>query len=74
MNKKDCVYCLAPATSIDHVHPRKKGGGNKHNLVSACKRCNSSKRDRDVTQWYTKQPFYNFAKHQKMLIKLNSEA
>lgn len=69
-----CAYCPSIATSIDHVTPRKKGGKNKRNLVGACKRCNSSKRDRDVTKWYTKQPFYNFAKHQKMLIKLNSEA
>ena len=32
-----CVYCAAPATSIDHVIPRSRGGGhNWENVVSAC--------------------------------------
>ena len=70
----DCAYCSNQATSIDHVYPQKKGGKSKHNLVAACRRCNSSKRDHDFAKWYTKQPFYDFAKHQKVLIKLNSEA
>ena len=32
-----CVYCAAPATSIDHVIPRSRGGShNWENVVSAC--------------------------------------
>ena len=39
-----CVYCTAPATSIDHVIPRSRGGGhNWENVVSACHKCNHSK-------------------------------
>jgi 5-methylcytosine-specific restriction endonuclease McrA len=42
-----CVYCTAPATSIDHVIPRSRGGGhNWENVVSACHRCNHQKADR----------------------------
>lgn len=41
-----CAYCGDPATSIDHVWPRKRGGTNDlFNLVPACKPCNSTKRD-----------------------------
>ncbi|TRZ87834.1 MAG: HNH endonuclease [Streptomycetaceae bacterium] len=41
-----CVYCSAPATSIDHVIPRSRGGGHVwENVVSACHRCNHAKAD-----------------------------
>ncbi len=41
-----CVYCSAPATSIDHVIPRSRGGGHVwENVVSACHRCNHVKAD-----------------------------
>jgi 5-methylcytosine-specific restriction endonuclease McrA len=41
-----CVYCKRPATTVDHVIPRSKGG--KHhweNVVSACHDCNHLKDD-----------------------------
>jgi len=42
-----CVYCAAPATSIDHVIPRSRGGGHTwENVVSACHRCNHVKADK----------------------------
>ncbi|GAA4201795.1 RHS repeat-associated core domain-containing protein [Actinocatenispora rupis] len=43
-----CSYCRTnPATSIDHVEPRSKGGDlSDENLTPACTFCNSSKRDR----------------------------
>jgi 5-methylcytosine-specific restriction endonuclease McrA len=42
-----CVYCNAPATSIDHVIPRSRGGAHHwENVVSACHRCNHAKADR----------------------------
>lgn len=39
-----CVYCLAPATTVDHVVPL-AFGGNSHpdNLVPACFGCNNRK-------------------------------
>ena len=44
-----CVYCDAPATSIDHVIPRSRGGQHAwDNVVSACRRCNHVKADRTV--------------------------
>jgi 5-methylcytosine-specific restriction endonuclease McrA len=46
-----CVYCAAPATSIDHVVPRSRGG--KHvwdNVVSCCRRCNHAKADRHIAE------------------------
>ena len=42
-----CQYCGAKAESIDHVIPRSRGGEHTwENVVAACERCNSSKRDR----------------------------
>jgi 5-methylcytosine-specific restriction endonuclease McrA len=40
-----CVYCGAPASELDHVVPLSMGGDPfaLENLVSSCKRCNSSK-------------------------------
>jgi 5-methylcytosine-specific restriction endonuclease McrA len=44
-----CVYCAAPATSIDHVIPRSRGGAhNWENVVSACHRCNHTKADKPL--------------------------
>lgn len=49
-----CRYCgKTPADgvtlTIDHVYPHSRGGGNQRvNLVTACKSCNSHKRD---TMW-----------------------
>lgn len=42
-----CQYCGGRAESIDHVHPRSRGGEHTwENVVAACRRCNTSKRDR----------------------------
>jgi 5-methylcytosine-specific restriction endonuclease McrA len=44
-----CVYCSAPATSLDHVVPRSRGGQHVwENVVSACGRCNHLKADRTI--------------------------
>lgn len=46
-----CAYCGAPATSLDHVVPRSRGGGHTwDNVVSACSRCNHVKADRAVSE------------------------
>lgn len=46
-----CVYCAAPATSIDHVVPRSRGGGHHwENVVSACHRCNHIKADKTLKE------------------------
>lgn len=44
-----CVYCGKPASTLDHLVPVNKGGGNtKENAVPACRSCNSSKQDKSL--------------------------
>ena len=39
-----CVYCSAPADTIDHVIPRSRGGRTTwENVVTACSPCNLTK-------------------------------
>ena len=46
-----CVYCSAPATSLDHVIPRSRGGEHAwDNVVSCCRRCNHAKADRGLVE------------------------
>jgi 5-methylcytosine-specific restriction endonuclease McrA len=46
-----CVYCAAPATSLDHVIPRSRGGEHIwENVVSCCRRCNHAKADRALVE------------------------
>jgi 5-methylcytosine-specific restriction endonuclease McrA len=46
-----CAYCDAPATSVDHVIPRSRGGQHVwENVVSACRRCNHVKADRHIAE------------------------
>ena len=46
-----CQYCSGPAESIDHVVPRSRGGEHIwENVVAACRRCNTSKRDRLLSE------------------------
>jgi len=43
----ECAYCGEPATEVDHIIPRAKGGGHElENLVACCKRCNGRKGSR----------------------------
>lgn len=42
-----CGYCGKHATTIDHILPRSRGGGNTWlNTVAACETCNGRKSDR----------------------------
>lgn len=42
-----CAYCGRPASTVDHVQPRSRGGATSwENLVACCLRCNSVKGDR----------------------------
>jgi hypothetical protein len=49
-----CAYCGSmEAASIDHLIPRVAGGRDDgHNLILACRSCNSSKGGRDLLEWY----------------------
>ena len=36
-----CRYCEAPATEVDHIKPRSRGGSSwASNLVASCEACN----------------------------------
>ena len=42
-----CGYCAGPATTIDHILPRSRGGKDTwENLVACCLKCNNLKSDR----------------------------
>ena len=44
---ESCQYCGARAETMDHVLPRSRGGQHTwENVVAACRRCNTKKRDR----------------------------
>ena len=46
-----CQYCGAGAETVDHVVPRSRGGSHTwDNVVAACRRCNSIKRDRLINE------------------------
>lgn len=39
-----CGYCAAPATTVDHILPRSRGGRNTwQNTIGACYACNQRK-------------------------------
>ena len=46
-DRGSCQYCGGRAETMDHVVPRSRGGRHIwENVVAACRRCNSTKRDR----------------------------
>lgn len=46
-----CAYCAGPADTVDHVHPRSRGGRHEWtNVVAACARCNHRKADRLLSE------------------------
>lgn len=46
-----CGYCAAPAETVDHIHPRSRGGVHEWtNVVAACSRCNHHKADRLLSE------------------------
>ena len=47
-----CIYCGAPADTIDHLDPVSRGGRTTPgNVAPACKSCNSRKRDTPFEEW-----------------------
>ena len=64
-----CAYCGAKteALTLDHVHPRTKGGEDlATNIVPACIDCNQSKGSEEYIMWYRDQEFYS-AKREWMI-------
>ncbi|MCZ7404393.1 MAG: HNH endonuclease [Candidatus Methanoperedens sp.] len=52
--RNECIYCGSKEPlSTDHLIPKSRGGPDTgDNAITACKRCNSSKGDRGVYEWY----------------------
>lgn len=49
----ECYYCGQDANTVDHLIPVAKGGSDdRENLVAACKRCNFSKQDKLVEDFF----------------------
>lgn len=65
----ECVYCgIKGKLGIDHVVAISNGGPDcLGNIVSCCRRCNSSKLNRDVLTWYKSQEFYSASRWKKIL-------
>lgn len=43
-DRHTCRYCGAPASTVDHVTPKARGGtDDPANLVASCRSCNSAK-------------------------------
>jgi 5-methylcytosine-specific restriction endonuclease McrA len=50
-DNRACAYCGKPASTIDHVLPRSRGGANEWaNTVAGCGRCNNRKGDRTPSE------------------------
>jgi hypothetical protein len=56
-----CVYCgcIPPKLTLDHVIAKSKGGFDvRSNLVASCKRCNNSKKSKELWQWWQSSPWW----------------
>ena len=52
-----CYYCGQEATTVDHIVPISKGGiSAEDNMIAACLRCNSGKRDRIAPGSFLRAP------------------
>ena len=64
-----CCYCgkVKPLAQEHFIAVANKGEYSHNNIVPACKSCNSSKRDKDFFEWYSKFKFYSKTREQKIL-------
>lgn len=64
LNGNTCWYCGKTfddknKLTLDHVFPRSKGGDSSmDNLMPVCRKCNSSKGDKDVLQWFIERNLF----------------
>jgi hypothetical protein len=68
--KNECAYCGRHLEILtqDHFIPVANNGEYTHNnIIPSCKRCNSSKHDRDFFDWYPQQPFYDKRRERRIL-------
>lgn len=55
-----CCYCNADCKlELEHIVAISRNGDNgEHNLLGACRTCNSSKSNKDWKKWFQMQTFY----------------
>lgn len=62
MGQPACAYCgqWQEKLTIDHIIPKSKGGPHfsRWNLTPACQKCNLSKTDLPVFEWWRPQQFW----------------
>jgi 5-methylcytosine-specific restriction endonuclease McrA len=52
LRKMNCFYCGNSGGCVDHVVPLSRGGDNGiGNYLPSCLSCNSSKKDKFITEW-----------------------
>lgn len=63
-----CAYCGSKKQiQRDHIRPFTKGGDFiMGNVAPACYRCNSSKGNQLLNEWYPQQPFYSSERNQRI--------
>jgi hypothetical protein len=64
-----CVYCgSSDNLTLDHVHPKTKGGHDTtHNVVPACRSCNQSKGSNHWLSWWVGQESFDLSNFSKVL-------
>ena len=73
-DKRKCAYCGEDATEIDHLIPISKGGNNSpENLVPACKTCNRSKNNKDLSEFLNMSLNDKYLKVNHKLVQNNSK-
>lgn len=63
-----CAYCgTSERITLDHFIPLDKGGTHTpSNVIPACLSCNSSKRNHEAYEWYSKKPFFTKKRWKKI--------
>lgn len=74
----ECAYCGIPEQKHkelynqrlhqDHIIPVKLGGGYvKENIIPCCRNCNSSKKDKELEDFYERSEKFNLEKYLKVI-------
>lgn len=68
-----CAYCDSDrAHTLDHVHPKAKGGATRrNNLVACCATCNILKTDIPFMEWFRAQTFWSYEREMRILEWVN---
>jgi len=70
-----CVYCGESyelhELTLDHVHPRCRGGGDIRNVVPACLECNQDKGSQNYLSWMRNRYGFNPLREQQITDFIN---